>query len=52
MVVNDFSIAQQDEIIRMAHAAGLYLFSFPRYREGNVRNRVKFLISRPLKICE
>ena len=52
MIVKNFSIAQQDEKIRMAHAAGLYLFSFPRYRQGNVRNRVKFLIPGPLKICE
>ena len=52
MIVKNFSIAQQDEKIRMAQAAGLYLFSFPRYRQGNVRNRVKFLIPGPLKICE
>ena len=52
MIVKNFSIAQQDEKIRMAQAAGLNLFSFPRYRQGNVRNRVKFLIPGPLKICE
>ena len=34
----------------MAQAVGLYLFSFPRYREWNVRNRVKFLIPGNLKI--
>ena len=26
--------------------------SFPRYRQWNVRNRVKCLISEPLKICK
>ena len=36
----------------MAQAARLYLFPFPRYRQGNVRNRVKFLIPGPLKICK
>ena len=36
----------------MAQAAGLYIFSFPRYRKWNVRNRVKFLIPGPLKICK
>ena len=36
----------------MAQAVGLYLFSFPRYRQWNVRNRVKFLIPGPLKICK
>ena len=50
MIVKNFSIAQQDEKIRMAQAAGLYLFSFPRYRQGNVRKSCilpKFLIPGP-----
>ena len=36
----------------MAQAVGLYLFPFSRYRQWNVRNRVKFLIPGPLKICK
>ena len=42
----------QDEKIRMAQAAGLYLLPFPRYRQWNVRNRLKFLIPGHLKICK
>ena len=34
----------------MAQELGLYLFSYPRYRQWNVRNLVKFLIPGPLKI--
>ena len=46
------SFTHQDEKIRMAQAAGLYLFSFPRYRQLNVRSRVKFLMmGGPLKTC-
>ena len=36
----------------MAQAAGLYLFPLSRYRQWNVRNRVKFLVPGPLKICK
>ena len=36
----------------MAQAAGLYLHPFPRYRQWNDRNRLKFLIPGPLKICK
>ena len=36
----------------MAQPAGLYLLPFLRYRQWNVRNRVKFLIPGPLKICK
>ena len=36
----------------MAQAAGLYLFPFSRYRQWNVRNRLKFLIPGHLKICK
>ena len=42
--VRKFSFTHQHEKIRMAQAAGLYLFSFPRYRQLNVRSRVKFLM--------
>ena len=42
----------QDEKIRMAQAAGLYLLPFPRYRQWNVRIRVKFLIPGTFKICK
>ena len=38
--------------MRMAQAAGLYLFPFSTYRQGNVRNLVKFLIPGPSKICK
>ena len=36
----------------MAQAVGLHLFSFPRYRQWNFRNREKFLIPGPLKISK
>ena len=49
---NTSVFAQRGEKIRIAHAAGLYLLPFSRYRQWNVRNRVKFLIPGPLKICK
>ena len=38
--------------MRIAKDAGLYLLPLSRYHQWNVRNRVKFLIPGPLKICK